>query len=249
MVLMLLTPIHASPAAVASSPDLNVSYTLLDGSAEVQALISDQDGDLTSVTFYASDENSSKVIWTEYQIVEGQRASLNFTWPLQSWWAGNGTDFVGPMLVVNTIGMPASEASYEVLSAPAVLMPYPGSQDRTTLTYFDQDGVFHSLVGLDGASYYKSRELLRATEPGASYGQYVKNNLSLWEGETTLRFFSLYHNRTLSPYPPLMLDRSPIQHFTLFLQRREAPPGRYLLEVEVEDAQSNKINKISGLTL
>lgn len=249
MAFMLLASICASPAAVAYSPDLEFSYRLSDDNAEAQAVITDQDGDLTSATFYAIDENSSKVIWTEYRMIEGEKASLNFTWPLQSWWAGNGTDLVGPMLVVNTIGMPASEAPYEALSAPAVLKPYPGSQDRTTLAYFDQDGVFHSLVGLDGASYYKSRELLGATDPGASYGLYVKNNLSLWEGQTSLRFFSLYHNRSLSPYPPLMLERSPIQHFTILLERKDAPQGRYLLEVEAEDSQGSKTRKIREMTL
>jgi hypothetical protein len=246
--LVALQAICASSLGI-SNPDIDFSYSQLEDRVEVQALISDREGDLASATLYAIDKNSSKVIWTEHRIIEGRKTSLNFTWPLKSWWAGNGTDYVGPVLAVNTIGLPPEEAPYEVFSAPAVLKQYPRSQDITSLAYFDQDGVFHSLMDLAGANYYKSRELLEATDPGASYGWYVKNNLSLWEGETSLRFFSLYLNRSLVPYPPLMLERSPIQHYTIFLERRDASEGRYLLELEAEDSQGQRIRKISELTV
>jgi len=235
------------PASGDNAPGLEFKPALLDGRVVVTADLFDRDGDLASATLYVVDEPSAIVIWTEHRIVTGKQARLNFSWPLQSWRAGNGTESVGPVLVVNTIDLPPDEAPYKVFSAPAVLRRNPLSRDLISLAYFDQSGDFHSLTDLEGNTYYKSRELLGAVDPQASFGAYVRDNLSLRVGETSLSFFRFYLNRSLVPYPPLVLQRSPIHHYTVSLQRQDVRPGRYLFQLEVEDSRQNKSNEIMML--
>ncbi|MEO0248313.1 MAG: hypothetical protein ABIN58_01995, partial [candidate division WOR-3 bacterium] len=165
-----------SPALSQNSPTIEFAEREAEGGVAVDARITDLDGDLSSATLYALNESTHDVLWTEHRIIQGGDANLSFFWPRQSWRATNGTDYVQPVLAVNTLDMPPKEAPYLVYSAPCIMELVPGEHETTALAYFDNEGVFHSLTDLAGNSLYKSNEYLAITNPEISYGSYIRNN-------------------------------------------------------------------------
>lgn len=234
-----------TPALSQNSPVVEFTEVKSGGGVEVSAVITDQDSDLTSATLYALDENTLDVLWTEHRIIRGGKANLTFLWPLYSWRVTNGINYVQPVLAVNTIDMPQKEAPYLVYSAPCLMEVVPGGQEITALAYFDNDGIFHSLVDLSGNSFYKSKEILTITSPDTPYGSYIRNNISLIVGVTTLSFLKLNLNEGLNPLPSLVLDRSPIHHYTLNLEKVSQESVPYIIEVEAEDSSGNRVRKFS----
>lgn len=243
--ILLLLGSTCAPALSSNSPAIEFTEAEKGGEVEVLARITDQDGDLISATLYALEEETLDVLWTEHRIIQGGNATLTFFWPRQSWRATNGTDYVQPVLAVNTIDMPPEEAHYLVYSSPCIMKLIPGGQEITALAYFDNNGVFHSLTDLSGNSFYKSNEFLMATSPETSYGSYIRNNITPIVGVTTLSFLRLNLNEGLSPLPALILDRSPIHHYTLRLEKEGVGPVPYILEVEADDASGNRSRKLS----
>ncbi len=237
-----------APALSQNSPVIEFTEAKSGSKVEVSAVITDQDADLSSATLYALDENTSDVLWTEHRIVQGGDVNLTFLWPLYSWRVTNGIGYVQPVLAVNTIDMPQKEAPYLVYSAPCLMEITPGGQEITALAYFDNNGTFHSLVNLSGNSLYKSKELLSITSPDTPYGSYIRNNISLIVGVTTLSFLKLNLNEGLNPLPSLVLDRSPIQHYTLKLEKASQESVPYIIEVEAEDSSGNRVRKFSKNT-
>jgi hypothetical protein len=212
---------------------------------EVSAVITDQDADLISATLYALDESSLDVLWTEHRIIQGREANLTFLWPRIGWRVTNGIDYVQPVLAVNTIDMPPEEAPYLVFSSPCLMELVPGGQEITALAYFDNEGIFHSLVDLSGNSFYKSEEIMAITSPDTPYGSYIRNNITLTVGVTTLSFLRLNLNEGLSPLPPIVLDRSPIHHYALRLESVSQESVPYIIEVEAVDSSGNSARKFS----
>ena len=201
---------------------------------------------MASATLYILEEKSHNVVWTDHRVLQGSGADLSFFWPGQIWRITNGSYFVEPALVVNTIDLPAIEAPYMTYSAPCLLTLYPGAEEITALAYFDSDGQFHSLQDISGNEYYRSRELLGAVSPATPWGRYVQSNITLQVGRTSLRFLWRNLDSGLNSFPPLVLDRSPIQHYTLQLLKRAANPGTYVVEIEAEDLTGNKTSRFSG---
>lgn len=234
-----------APALSQNFPAIEFTEEESGDGIEVSAVITDLDADLISATIYALEENTLDVLWTEHRIIQGGEANLTFLWPHHSWRATNGIDYVGPVLAVNTIDMPPEEAPYLVYSAPCRMELIPGVQEITALAYFDNEGIFHSLVDLSGNSFYKSKELLAVTSPGTPYGSYIRNNITMIVGVTTLSFLSLNIENGLSPLPPLVLDRSPIHHYTLLLEKVSQESVPYIIEVEAEDSSGNRARKFS----
>ncbi len=233
------------PGLSQSTPAIEFTEAPGENAVVVNASITDPDGDLSSATLYAIDEKTLDVLWTEHRIIEGGMANLSFVWPRQSWRASNGSDSVQPVLAVNTIDMPPEQASYLAYSAPCLLELVPGSQEITALAYFDNDGQFHSLVDISGNSYYRSRELFGIVSPSLSYGRYIRENITMIVGVTSLSFLKLNLNKGLSPLPPLILGRSPIQHYTLRLEKVAVGSMSYIIEVEAEDSSGNRARKFS----
>jgi len=233
------------PAHSQESPSIAFRQAENESGAIVEAWIADGDGDLVSATLYALEENTLDVLWTEHRLIQGGNVTLSFFWPRQGWRADNGIEYVQPVLAVNTIDMLPEEAPYLVYSAPCLLELTPGRQMITALAYFDNEGVFHSLTDLEGNSYYKSRELLAATSPGIAYGSYIRNNITPIVGLTNLSFLRLNLNEGLSPLPPLLLDRSPIHHYALWLERVDLKSRPYILEVEADDLAGNRVREFS----
>jgi hypothetical protein len=238
--LVLLLAGMCAPALSQNSPTVEFTETEVGGGVAVDARITDLDGDLASATLYALDENTRDVLWTEHRIIQGEDANLSFFWPRQSWRVTNGTNYVQPVLAVNTLDMPPEEAPYLVYSAPCIMELIPGEQETTALAYFDNEGVFHSLTDLSGNSLYKSNEYLAITSPKISYGSYIRNNITPIVGVTTLSFLKLNLDDGLSPLPPLILDRSPIHHYTLSLEKVDAKSVPYILEIEADDTAGNR---------
>lgn len=243
--LILFSWVICTPALSQSSPAIDFTEAKSAGGVDVSAVITDQDSDLASVTLYALDENTLDVLWTEHRIIHGGKANLTFLWPLYSWRVTNGIDYVQPVLAVNTIDMPTNEAPYLVYSAPCLMEVTPGGQEITALAYFDNNGTFHSLADLSGNSYYKSKEILAITSPDTPYGSYIRNNISLIVGVTTLSFLRLNLKEGLNPLLTLVLDRSPIQHYTLKLEKVGQESVPYIIEVEAEDSSGNRARKFS----
>lgn len=243
--IILLSWVICVPALSQSSPVIDFTEARSAGGVEVSAVITDQDSDLASATLYVLDENTLDVLWTEHRIIQGGKANLTSLWPLYGWRVTNGIDYVQPVLAVNTIGMPENESPYLVYSAPCLMEVVPVGQDVTALAYFDNDGIFHSLVDLSGNSYYKSNEILAITSPDTPYGRYIRNNISLIVGVTTLSFLRLNLKEGLNPLPSLILDRSPIQHYTLKLEKASQVSVPYIIEVEAEDSSGNRVRKFS----
>jgi hypothetical protein len=237
--ILLLLGSMCAPALSQTSPAIEFTEAEKGDGIEVLARITDQDGDLVSATLYALDEDTHDVLWTEHRIIQGEDANLSFFWPRQSWRATNGTDYVQPVLAVNTLDMPPEETPYLVYSAPCIMELIPGEQETTALAYFDNEGVFHSLTDLSGNSLYKSNEYLVITSPEIPYGSYIRNNITPIVGVTSLSFLKLNLNEGLSPLPPLILDRSPIHHYTLRLEKVDAKSIPYILEIEADDTAGN----------
>ncbi len=243
--LILLLWSMCAPALSQNFPAIEFTEVESGDGIEVSAVITDQDADLISATLYILEENTLDVLWTEHRIIQGGEGNLTFLWPLQSWRATNGMDYVEPVLAVNTIDMPPEEAPYLVYSAPCLLELNSGEQEITALAYFDNEGIFHSLVDLSGNSFYKSKEFLAITSPDTPYGSYIRNNITLIVGVTTLSFLSLNLDEGLSPLPSLVLDRSPIHHYTLRLEKVSQESVPYIIEVEAEDSSGNRARKFS----
>jgi hypothetical protein len=243
--LTLLLACICTPALSQNSPAIEFTETEVGGRVAVDARITDKDGDLASATLYALDESTRDVLWTEHKIIQGGDANLSFFWPRQSWRATNGTDYVQPVLAVNTLDMPPEEEPYLVYSAPCIMELIPGEQEITALAYFDNEGVFHSLTDLSGNSLYKSNEYLAITSPEISYGSYIRNNITPIVGVTSISFLKLNLDEGLSPLPPLILDRSPIHHYTLSLERVDAKSSPYILEIEADDTAGNRSRMFS----
>jgi hypothetical protein len=81
---------------------------------------------------------------------------------------------------------------------------------------------------------------LAITGSGTSYGSYIRNNITLIVGVTNLSFLRMNLDEGLSPLPPLVLDRSPIHHYTLRLEKVNAGSIPYILELRQTMHQKQK---------
>lgn len=226
LLLALLAP------SACSGAEILMDASTLDGSIAIDAMVSDADGlESANLTIYSG----SSAVLTERRDLSGTKENVSFFWPGMIWRAVNDTHFVEPVIVVNSTGPVGDEASLLVYSAPCLLSVGPGAPETPAVAYFDANGTFHSLRDLTGREHYRSRELLSAVSPGASYWRYLKENATLQVGASYLRMLGLHMEAGLQPMPPLLLDRSPIQHYSLALVRRKADPGPYTAVMAVED--------------
>ena len=159
------------------------------------------------------------------------------------WIVGNGTNFIEPVLAVNTIDLSANESPYLYISAPCLLRITPDAEEVTALAFFGHNGEFNSLTDLEGKSYYKSMELAKVGSPQIPYGRYIMKNITPVAGRTTLRFLHRNIDAGLMAYPPMVLSRSPIQHYTPGLEKINACTLSVLFELDAEDSAGNSTRK------
>ncbi len=220
-------------------PEVQITSKTDAENVTVTAEFADPDQNLASATMYIIENESGDVLWADHRLLPPEGGSITFNWPRQKLRVTNGTAQSEPVIATNTIDMMPQLAPYLVYSAPCTLKLTPDTPETTALAYFDGEGTFHSLEDITGSTaYYRSIELLDAVSPGTSYGDYVENNLTLIEGLTTISFFKRNVNSGLIPLLPLLLDRSPIQHYTLKMEMVPAQVN-YTVEVDAQDAAGN----------
>ncbi len=214
-----------------------------------EAMITDPDGDLARASMQIVDAERLDVLWSEQRLIEGGRANLTLSWPLEVLQVSNSTVTFEPIFAFNTVGVSPDREPYMTYLAPCTLTVEPESIPIDAVAYFGEDGEFHALLGTDGFTHYMSRELLGVVQPQKSYGDYVKSNVTLKEGLSTLRFFNLNLDRGMEPYPTILLTRSPIHHYKLRLDKISVNPAEYIVELSVEDTSGNNRNMKERISL
>jgi hypothetical protein len=206
----------------------------------VEAVITDPDGDLTRASIQIIDEESLDVLWSEQRLIEGSEATISLIWPFETFHVSNSTSTLEPVFGFNTVGVSPEIEPYMTYLAPCTLKVTPESNFIDAAAYFGEDGEFHALIGTDGFTHYMSRELLGIVQPQKSYGDYVKNNVTLLEGSSALIFFTLNHYKGMQAHPALLLTRSPLHHYKLRLDTDAVSPVDYFVELNAEDSSGNK---------
>jgi len=204
----------------------------------LQAQASDPDGNLAGAFFYVI-SSKGEAVWSEERALMGAKADAELHWSGQAFNVSNQSLSTGPVYAKNTLNMSAAEAPYSSYSAPAILYIAPGAVGISISAFFGKGGDLNALVDDAGNFYYLSRDLLGLLQPALSYGKYVENNLSLKEFQSSLSFFKFNRTLGLVGLQPLVLTRSPLQHFGIMLEKGDAPAGDYMGMVRVFDSEGN----------
>jgi hypothetical protein len=224
--------------SVAPTVDLTLKPSLK--AVGVDAIITDQDEDLARASMQIIDNESLDVLWSEQKLINGSKMNLTFSWPFEIFQITNGTITMEPIIAFNTVGELPERETYMAFLAPCTLQLTPESSNIDAVAYFGEDGEFHALIGVDGLTYYMSKELLEIVQPQKSYGDYVMNNVTLEEGLSALSFFKLNIDKGMEAYPILLLARSPLHHYKLRLDKIPVNPAEYIVELNAEDTGGNK---------
>ncbi|MGB9901857.1 MAG: hypothetical protein ACPLOT_02595 [Methanothrix sp.] len=201
-------------------PRINASYENLTDGIVIKADISDTEGDLVGVSLYILDQKSGEVVWMDKADLNGSRSEIRFIWPRVVYGVSCGSERVSPVVAVETRGVPENISRYMRYSAPCLLNITDEGPFSDALAYFGEDMELHAIEGLDGRIHYISKELFEALRPGARYSDYVRNNITVIEGKSSLRFLSM--GESLAFHRPIYLKRSPIFHYDMKLEREAA---------------------------
>lgn len=201
-------------------PRINASYENLTDGIVIKADISDTEGDLAGVSLYILDQKSGKVVWMDKADLNGSRSEIRFVWPRVVYSVSCGSERVSPVVAVETRGVPENISRYMRYSAPCLLNITNEGPFSDALAYFGEDMELHAIEGLDGRIHYISKELFETLRPGARYSDYVRENITIIEGRSSLRFILM--SETLSFHKPIYLKRSPIFHYDMRLEREAA---------------------------
>jgi len=201
-------------------PRINASYENLTDGIVIKADISDTEGDLAGVSLYILDQKSGEVVWMDKADLNGSRSEIRFIWPRVVYGVSCGSERVSPVVAVETRGIPENISRYMRYSAPCLLNLTDEGPFSDALAYFGEDMELHAIEGLDGRIHYISKELFETLRPGARYSDYVRENITIIEGRSSLRFISM--SETLSFHKPIYLKRSPIFHYDMKLEREAA---------------------------
>jgi len=201
-------------------PRINASSENLTDGVVIRADLSDPDGDLGGVSLYIFDQKSGEVVWVERADLNGSESEVRFIWPRVVYSVSCGSERVSPVVAVETRGIPENISRYMRYSAPCLLNLTDEGPFSDALAYFGEDMELHAIEGLDGRIHYISKELFEALRPGARYSDYVRNNITVIEGKSSLRFLSM--GESLAFHRPLYLKRSPAFHYDMKLEREAA---------------------------
>ncbi|NYT01144.1 MAG: hypothetical protein GKC10_00025 [Methanosarcinales archaeon] len=142
-------------------------------------------------------------------------------------------------------GSSASSQSLLTYSAPCLALVESGSEPLSCLAFFGEDGVFHALSDMSGQLLYQSAQLLKLTSPDVAYGRYSRENLTLKVDESALIFHSMSLDRGMVAGEPLVLTRSPIQHYALKMEKVPAGGEDFTFILEVVDRGGNHVRQTS----
>lgn len=206
--------ISSRPPRIAASSE-NLTNGVL-----IKADISDPDGDLAGVSLYVVDQKSREVVWMDKADLNGSESEIRFVWPRVVYSVSCGSERVSPVVAVEARGVPENISGYMRYSAPCLLNITDDGPFSDAIAYFGEDMELHAIEGLDGRIHYISKELFETLRPGARYSDYVRDNITIIEGRSSLRFISM--SETLSFHKPIYLKRSPIFHYDMKLERGAA---------------------------
>lgn len=201
-------------------PRINASAENLTDGVVIRADLSDPDGDLAGVSLYILDLKSGEVVWMEGADVNGSESKVMFLWPKVIYSVSCGSERVSPVVAIETKGVPENVSRYMRYSAPCLLNITDDGPFSDALAYFGEDQELHAIEGLDGRIHYLSKELFESLRPGERYSDYVRENVTIVEGRSSLRFLSM--GETLAFHRPLYLKRSPIFHYDMKLVKDAA---------------------------
>lgn len=238
-----------SIAAVGLSPAPIVNLDLKSSGEAVivEAKITDPDKNLAGASMQVVDNESLDVLWSEQRLIEGGEANLTFTWPFEIFQITNDTITLEPIFEVNTIGVSPDREFYMAYLVPCLIRLTSDDPLIEGAAYFGQDGEFHALIDGSGFTHYMSTELLGVVQPQKSYGDYIKTNMILAEGISSLSFYNLNLEKGLVVYPPMVLARSPLHHYKVKLNHRmTADLGGCAIRVYVVDSARNQVSLLAS---
>lgn len=223
-------------------PQVNLTAKTSGKDLLLQAQVTDPNGDLANAMFFVLDSKGDAV-WSGQKTLNGSTVDTEMTWSGQAFKISNASDSVMNVYAYNSLNTTSSTASYGAYVAPAVLRISPQIQEMTVTAYFSKEGEMHALVDESGGFNYISQDLLKILDPDISYADYIKNNLSLMEFQSTLTFFK--YNEASGPVMlrALRLDRSAPQHMGIRMEQIQSPAGDYHGQVIVNDQEGYTARK------
>lgn len=222
------------------SVDLSVDTTGKGLDIKVQAR--DGESSLVGALFRIIDAQGDAV-WAEQKQLSGSKGEAELLWSGQAFKISNMTRSATPVYAYNPLNISSSNVPYSAYTAQAILQINPGSPEIAVTAYFGKDGDLHAIEDGNGNLYYISQELLKVIDPDMSYANYMEKNLSLSEFRSTLTFFKYNNANGLTSLQNFVLDRSPLQHFGIKLEKIDVPAVNYQGEVAVLDSAGNVVTK------
>lgn len=213
-------------------PRISASFENLTGGVAIEASVTDPDGDPSMVSVYIIDRESGGVVWMDRADVSSGGSAVRFIWPRVVYSVSCGSERVSPVVAVEARGVPENISRYMRYSAPCLLNITDAGPFTDALAYFGDDLELHAIEGLDGGIHYISKELFEALRPGARYSDYVRENITIIEGRSSLRFISM--GEALAFHRPIYLKRSPVFHYDVKLVR-DAARSRYTAVLVASD--------------
>lgn len=184
-------------------------------------------------------------VWSEQRQLGGAKGEAEFLWSGQAFKISNMSKSATPVYTFNPLNISPANAPYSAYSAQAVLQINPNGPEIQVSAFFSKEGDLHALVDGNGNLYYISQEFLKVIKPGQSYADYMEKNLSLTEFKSTLTFFKYNEPNGLMTLQTLAMDRSPLQHFGIKLERIDLPAANYRGEVAVMDSAGSVVTKLA----
>ncbi len=217
-------------------PSIKASHHDSPDGVSIEAIATDPDGDLTGVSLYIIDNESNEVVWMDNAAASGNESEARFLWPRAAYSVSNGSESIFPVVAVEVKDIDVNISRYLRYSAPCLLNITDAGPYSDALAYFGEDYELHALESTDGFIHYLSEELFKAIRPGARYSDYIRNNITIIEGRSSLRFLSM--GETLKLHRPLYLTRSPLHHYDLRL-KKEAAKSNYTILLVASDVYGN----------
>lgn len=217
-------------------PQVNLTAKTTGKDLLLQAQVSDKDGDLAKAMFFVLN-SLGDAVWSGQKTLSGSTVKTEMTWSGQTFKISNASEVVMNVYVYNSLNSTSPTASYGAFVAPAILRISPQSPEIKVTAYFSKEEDLHALVSESGNFDYISQDLLKILEPDISYADYIKNNLSLVEFQSSLTFFKYSEMGGPVALPALQLDRSAPQHMGIKMEQIPAGAGDYHGQVIVTDQE------------
>ncbi len=234
--------IEAVGYTLSQPPQVNLTAKTIGKDLLLQAQATDKDGDLAKVMFFVLD-GTGDAVWSGQKTLNGSTVKTEMTWSGQTFKISNATEAVMNVYAYNSLNSTTSMASYGAFVAPAILRISSQIPEIKVTAYFGKDKDLHALVTQSGNFDYVSQDLLKTLDPDVSYADYIKNNLSLVEFQSSLTFFKYTEANGPVALPALRLDRSASQHMGIKMEQVSFGAGDYHGQVIVTDQEGNAAKK------